>query len=380
LEVAMQHSTVSPEALGRLAGLQTGGHAVLSLYLNLEPSLAPHISDRRSELDSLLGEAVATARERGERDVVRELKRVRRFFQDERLAVDGARGLAVFSCEAVSFFEVLRLPDGVPAKVHLGERPLIEPLVEMASSERWCVLLISSRASRVFLGSRESLTEVQDVLDDVHRRHSQGGWSQSRFQRGVQKEIDDHIRLTCELVYDRHRGAPFDHLALGCPLELWPRVQRELHPDLRERLAGHFEIDVERASAEETYRRALPTIEAQESARERDALDRLAEGIAPDGHASAGLDETLELLDDGRVQTLLVAHGFQAPGFACPLCGRLLASDGPCPVDGAPMQAHENIVERAIEHAVAESVSVLVVRVHRADLERHGSIAALLRY
>src|SRR5450830_145856 len=134
----MQHSTVSPEALGRLAGLQTGGHAVLSLYLNLEPSLAPHISDRRSELDSLLVEAVATARERGERDVVTELKRVRRFFQDERLAVDGARALAVFSCEAVGFFEVLRLPDGVPAKVHLGERPLIEPLVEMASSERWC--------------------------------------------------------------------------------------------------------------------------------------------------------------------------------------------------------------------------------------------------
>lgn len=377
----MQHATVSPQALSRLVELDTGGRPVLSLYLNLDPSLATHIADRRTELDSLLLEAAAQARAEPGIEMERELKRVRRFFSDDRLAVDGARGLAIFSCQNDRFFEVLALPDSVAPAVYLDERPIVSSLVEMVRSERWCVLTISSRASRIFVGDRDSLVEVQDILDDVHRRHSQGGWSQARYQRGIEKEIDEHISRTCELLFERHRRTPLDHLVLGCPPELRPRVERDLHPDLRARLvAGHFEIDVERATPEQAYGRALPLIEAHESACEQTALDRLREGIAPDGHASVGLDETLEALGEERVGTLLVAGGFVAPGFICPRCGHLAVSGGRCPIDGAPMRALQDIVERAIERAVARSVEVLIVRAHVEELQRAGSIAALLRY
>lgn len=375
----MQHATVSIEALGRLARVQTGGAPVLSLYLNLDPSLAPHIRDRRMELDSLLAEALSTARDRTEKRLVSELDRVKRSFHDEELAVDGARGLAVFSCEAAGLFEVLRLPDGIDPAVHLGERALIAPLLEMASAERWCVLLISSRAARVFVGCRESLSEVQDVLDDVHRRHSQGGWSQARYQRGIQKEIDDHIRGTCELLFERLRSDPFAHLAVGCPTELKQRVERELHPELGERLAGWFEIDVERASPEEVHRRVLPVIDAFEDRSERATVAMLFEGIAPGGHAVAGLDETLAALDEERASTLLVARGHQAAGWECGACARLYAVSGRCPIDGAPLRRRANVVGLAIEHALAQSVDVMIVRNPR-EMEPYGSIAALLRY
>jgi hypothetical protein len=49
-------------------------------------------------------------------------------------------------------------------------------------------------------------------------------------------------------------------------------------------------------------------------------------------------------------------------------------------LDGAPARRQENIVERAVERALADSVEVLLVRTHAAELERHGSVAALLRY
>lgn len=376
----VQHPTVTPEALDRLVGLQTGGRPVLSLYMSLDPTVAPHLADRRTELDSLLLEASARARDSGEPGVAREIKRVGRLLGDERLAVDGARGLAVFSCETGHFFELLTLPVGVAPAAYLDERPVVGPLVGMVRSERWCALLVSSRASRVLLGDRESLTEVEDMLDDVHRRHSQGGWSQSRYQRGIEKEIDEHIGQTCELLFERHRRTPLDHLVLGCPLELRPRVERHLHPDLHARLVGHFEIDVERATPEQAYTRVLPLIEELERARERAALDRLREGIAPGGHASVGLDETLEALEEERVGTLLVARDFAAPGFICPRCGHLAARGGRCTIDGAPMRAQQNIVERAIERAVAHALEVLVVHSHVEELQRAGSIAALLRY
>jgi peptide chain release factor subunit 1 len=251
---------------------------------------------------------------------------------------------------------------------------------ERIPSEQWCVLLTSSRASRIFRGDRERLVEVGDIHDDVHRRHHQGGWSQARFQRGVEKEIDDHIRRTCELLFTRFRHEPFDDLILGGPSELSHRVEDDLHADLRRRLAGQVDIDVERASAEEVHRRALPVIEAREHEREQAALRRLREGMAPGGHAASGLDEVLELLSEQRVETLLVVRGFAAGGSSCRRCGRLAASGASCPMDAGELQAHENIIDEAIKRALSQSIEVLICRDQASELERHGSIAALLRY
>ncbi|HEV2998512.1 MAG TPA: Vms1/Ankzf1 family peptidyl-tRNA hydrolase [Solirubrobacteraceae bacterium] len=376
----MQSAAITTEALGRLAELRTDGHPVLSLYLDLDPSAAPHLSDRRTELDSLLAKALADARAGGDEETAGEVEWVRKCFSDGELAVDSARGLAIFSSAAAGISEVLALPSAVEPSVHLGRRPFIKPLVGLLSPTRWCVLLLSSRMSRIFYGSRESLVETLDMRGDIHRRHSQGGWSQARYQRGIEKEIEDHLRRTREFLHERYRSDPFDHLILGGPPELRARVEHDLQPDLRERLAGHFEIDVERAGADEVHRRALPVIEAQKARREQDALSRLLEGMAPDGHASVGLDETLRLLNERRVATLLVAEGFKTPGWRCPRCGRLAAVEGSCPMDGAELRAHDDITESAIELALAESVEVLVLHTYTAELERHGSIGALLRY
>jgi len=82
------------------------------------------------------------------------------------------------------------------------------------------------------------------------------------------------------------------------------------------------------------------------------------------------------------VETLLLAHGFTAPGFACPRCGYLGASEAPCPADGAAPEKREDIVEGAVELALAQSAEVLIVR-HQpqsGDLAGHGPVAALLRY
>lgn len=270
--------------------------------------------------------------------------------------------------------EVMSEPAGTDGS-HLGAR-----LDDARVAERWCVLLLSSRTSRIFNGSRERLVEVGDVHDDVHRRHSQGGWSQARFQRGIEKEIEDHIRRTCELLFARLQREPFDHLILGGPSELSHRVEHDLHPDLRQRLAGRLDIDVERASPEEVQRRALPVIETFARRYEQEVLRRFTEGTAPDGHAASGLDEVLELLSEQRVETLLLAQGFRAPGLVCPDCGRLSATGASCPMDGAELQPRENVVDDAVERALSQSIEVLVIGDQSSELERHGSIAALLRY
>jgi peptide chain release factor subunit 1 len=378
---------LTSEVLSRLRSMDAHGGSVLSLYLGFDPSEMPNLRERHMQADSLLAEAQHRYSADGEvshadRMALREdIEMVRKLLADEsELAPESAHGLAIFCSAPAGICEIVSLMEPVDPIVIVDERPLLEPLVELSAPERWCVLLISRRASRVFTGTREHLSEVADVRDDVHRRHAQGGWSQARYQRGIEEEAQDHIRRTCTILFKRLQRRAFDHLLVAGPAELHARVERELHPELRRRLAGYFEIDVERAPSDEVHRRAKPLIDTAERGREHDALLRLNEGLAPAGHAAAGLDEVLELLNEGRVQTLLIAHGFAAQGFVCPCCRRLTTGGSPCAVDGATPEHREDIVESAIELALDRSSEVLVVRHELDELVAHGSIAALLRY
>jgi hypothetical protein len=49
-------------------------------------------------------------------------------------------------------------------------------------------------------------------------------------------------------------------------------------------------------------------------------------------------------------------------------------------MDAAELQGHENIVDHAVKRAMDQSIEVLILRDQRSELERQGSIAALLRY
>jgi peptide subunit release factor 1 (eRF1) len=313
----IQRTSLTRETLSRLAGLRTDGHVVLSVYLDLDPTRFTHLRDRYTELDAVLEDAEHRAHENGElsraecKAVRSDVERVRELLANrEELAPPSTRGLAIFCSGPAEIFELVRLPRPVEPMAVIMPAPLIEPLAELAAPERWCVLLVSRRSSRIFSGTREKLAEVEGVLDDVHGQHAQGGWSQARYQRSIEREADDHIRATSEILFRRFKQRPFDRLLLGGPSELHARVQRALRTDLQKRLTGTFEIDVERASAEAVHRRALPLIEATERERERQALAKLREGLAPGGHAATGARNVLELLSERRVQTLLVAEGF----------------------------------------------------------------------
>lgn len=383
-QLEIRRTRLTAESLERILALDTRDHPALSLYLSFEPSQLPNLRERHMQASALLADA-EHAHDEGDapheqRIGLREdLERVRELLaHDEELAPESARGLAVFCCGAAGIFEVVSLPDPVDPRAVIEPGLLVQPLLEQAATARWCVLLVSHRAARVFVGDRDALLEAASVIEDVHKHHAQGGWSQARYQRGVEKEAEDHIRTTCAELLERLRRRPFERLLIGGPAELHKRVEGDLHADLRRRLAGTFEIDVERAGAEEVRRRALPLIDADERARERRALSRLREGLAPGGHAATGLDEVLELLNERRVEMLLVAHGSSAAGFACPACGRLAASAAACPGDGSEPQPRQDVVESAIAAALAQDAEILVL-VHEQD-ELVDPVAALLRY
>ena len=157
--------------------------------------------------------------------------------------------MAVFASEPAGLFEALKLPRPVPSRVAIGRSPLVGPLARLERRERWCVALVSRRDARIFRGSPDGLREIEQIHDVVFGQHDQGGWSQARYQRGIEKEKDDHLKHTAEALMEHFKRRPFQRLIVGGPREVVADFESKLHGYLAERLAGRIDVDVEHSHA-----------------------------------------------------------------------------------------------------------------------------------
>jgi peptide chain release factor subunit 1 len=378
----MQVAPPDREGLRRLAELRLDRPVVLSLYLNLDPTEFATPPARATAVRSLLDEAERRMREvdglshRDRGDLERALERARSFLQRD-LNAEGAHGLAVFVCEPIDLFEAIKLPRSVPACVAIDRAPLVGPLARLERRERWCVALVSRRDARVFRGSAEGLREVAAVRDEVHGQHDQGGWSQARYQRSIEKEKDDHLRHAADLLMRHFKRQPFERLVLGGPNEVVSDFESKLHRYLSQRLAGRIDVDVETSGADAVLAAARPVLEALEDAREREALERLDEG----SRSASGLADVLRALNERRVETLLLVDRLSEAGARCPECGWLgPPGERQCPADGAGLEQRDDVIEPAVEVALQQAAEVLPVRRREAELAARGGIAALLRF
>src|SRR5215211_2118074 len=375
----MQVSAPDRDQLRGLAELRLDRPVVLSLYLNLDPSQFATPPARKTSVRSLLDEAERRVREgnglsHDDRMALQaSLERASAFLENDLPSV-GAHALAVFASERNGLFEALKLPRSVPNRVAIGRSPVVGPLARLARRERWCVALVNRRDARILRGSPDGLRELEQIHDDVSGQHDQGGWSQARYQRGIEKEKDDHLKDTGDALMRHFKRQPFERLIVGGPREVVTDFEQKLHHYLRERLAGRIEVDV-RSSPDQVLDAARPLIEELERERERKALEKLGE------RGATGLENVLPPLNERRVELLILDEQFGGvTGVQCLECGWLGLEGDRCPADGSELAQLEDLTEAMIELSVQQAADLLAVRRERAALEAHGGAAALLRF
>ncbi|MGZ4305217.1 MAG: baeRF10 domain-containing protein [Solirubrobacteraceae bacterium] len=378
MPVTDQAITAAADAVGldtleRLARLDAHGHPILSVYVDLDPTRFPTPDTRGTELGALLDDA---RRQGGEKDA----DRVQTWLNANPAIGRGARGLALFSSAPTEIFEIVPLPTPVEPLTVLDTVPWLEPLAAMISPGDWGVAVVSRRAARLLRGGPGGLSEFATVAGDLHRRHAQGGWSQARFQRGIEEQVAAHVRGVADRLLRAHLRRPFQQLVIVCSDELRPVIERSLSRELIGVLAGMVDADLEHVPVDEIAGAIAPVIERIERNRERDLIAQLEQALGTGGRAAAGLDEVLSTLEQQQVQTLLVGQRGNLKAGLCPTCGRLLTDGGRrCPLDGASL-AEVDAIEHAVDAAARQSVQVIVARYEQAWLHEHGDIAALLRW
>jgi peptide chain release factor subunit 1 len=379
----MQVMAPDRDELRRLAEIRLDRPVVLSLYLDLDPTEFATPPARATAVRSLLDEADRQVRDRRDlpheerMDLRASLERASSVLEGD-LPAEGAQALALFAAESADLFEVLKLPRPVPSRVAIRRSPLVAPLAGLARRERWCVALVNRRDARIFRGSPDGLREIEQIHDLVFGQHDQGGWSQARYQRGIEKEKDDHLKHTVEALMKHFKRRPFERLIVGGPREVVADFESKLHGYLAERLAGRIDVDVEHSTPEQVLEAVQPHFEELEEEREAEALERLGEA----GRAAIGLEDALRALNERRVETLVADERYSAEGTCCPSCGWLgPAGQRSCPIDETELETLDDLTEAAVELTIQQSAEILAVRRRRDELaERAGGIAALLRF
>lgn len=372
------------ELLRKIAGWETDGLPVTSIYLDVDGRRWPKRADYVRRAHDLADRACHEAEREGRdahRSVCRDRERLTSFVLDELERTGGVRGLGAFSCSRAGLWDAVTLSQPVRDRVVLGPRPYLLPLEAMVElAETFCTVIVDRARARIFLSRLGEIEERTGILDEVPGQHDQGGWSQARHQRHIEDHVQRHLKRVADALLRHQKARPFDHLVLAGPEEAVADLERELHDYVGRRVLARTSLPMI-AAAEEVLEHALDLERELEDRREREAVERLAsETGAGTGRAVAGIGGTLSSLEANRVDTLVVLAGLRASGVRCTSCGHLDAGARErCAVCGSPVAEVPDLVEEAVEEALRKRCRVETVEAS-PELERLGGIGALLRF
>jgi peptide chain release factor subunit 1 len=377
-------ATVSWDGLRELAGFRAVKGCAISVYLDLDPSVAPTPADAASRINSLTNEGeerLSTAQEltHEQREALRaDFARIREYFENE-FDREGTRGVALFSAGLDNFWHPLPLADAVEDRISVGREFYLAPLVPLVGrGDGALVAFVGRERGDVYRLRAGRLVEIAQQTDETPGRHDQGGWSQARFQRHIDKLAADHFRNVAEVLDRQVRRLGNPRVVLVGNEEHRAEFEDAVPSEIKNAIVGWTQAEAHAGPAE-LLEVVQPVLEGWHARQEQEATARWQEEAGRGGRAAAGWPDTLEAASDGRVELLLFQQGTDRAAWQCPECGRVSAEGGNCPLDGTRMEQREDGLNLAVRQTLAHGGSVLALR-HLQELDPVEGIGALLRY
>ncbi len=373
---------ISKHDLERLVSRPTGENKILSLFLDMsvnsdnKRTFQVFLNQKRAEFQELDSDR----RNHHVEPLGEAFDRIQRWIGDE--FNEENRGVALYTEIGGDWFEALQFPVPITNRMIINDRPAIAPLAQVLDTyHHHGVVLLDREHVRilsVYLGSLLDEIEVRGEPFPTPSDVQAGGYSHKRYQRRKAEEMRHFFREFAKEVEEFvRRYKPDDLVILGTD-ENVAKFKEFLPERLREMVVYTGPMGVDDA-ASEVLARIEPHLKAE---REREAravvevlLDRVGQGYL----ATAGFQSTLTALQEGKVDTLVVARDHERNGARCPQCGFVFARDpGTCPYDGTSTEQGVDVVEEMVR--MAEEQDSEVEFVEPGAVAEMGGVGALLRF
>jgi peptide chain release factor subunit 1 len=378
-------STVTWDQLRELARFRAQNGCAISLYLDLDPSETPTPDVAATRVNALIDEIERSdAARRPEltheqkEGLRKDVERLRTFFENE-FDREGSHGFALFCAQLDNVWRPMSLSERVPDALKVGRILYLAPLVPLVGRGDGAIVAVVSRErGDVYRLHAGRLEEVVEHFQEQPGRHDQGGWSQARYQRHIEKLVHDHLKDVAETLDRQVRALGDPPLVIVAAEETRTDLEETLSHEVKKAIAGWTSADAHAGPAE-LLADVEPLLDSRYDEQETETVERWKEEAGRNGRATSGWGPTLEAASDGRVELLLFQNGIDRPAWECPACGRVAAEGGACPLDGTQMEERKEGLDLAVHQTLAHGGTVLALR-QRQDLEPVEGIGALLRF
>src|SRR5213076_1558320 len=146
---------------------------------------------------------------------------------------------------------------------------------------------VNRERGQVFQLRGGRLHEVVDRTEEQPGQHDQGGWSQERFRRHIEKLVAEHLKKVGGEIDRRVRRVRGPQLVIVAPEELRSEIEGALSVAARESIVGWASAEAH-ASPAGLLAVARPHLEHARAARAAEALERWHEERGKSARASAG--------------------------------------------------------------------------------------------
>jgi len=373
---------ISKQDLERLLTRGGGEHPIASLFLDLsvnadnKRTVSVFLNKQRSYFDELDSD-----RANHHRAAIGEFFAQVDQWLDEEYREEN-RGAAIYAELGGEWFEAMQFPVLVPNRLVIGEHPVISPLAQvMREHPHHGVVVVDRERLRILSVYLDTLLDEVDVhtepLDEPAHVQA-GGYSQSGYQRRKLEERRHFFREFAKEVeeFDR-RYRPDDLVLLGTEENLAAFREHLSQPLLQKVIySGGVRVD---ESFSEIMERVEPFLAAERVRGAETLVQQLKERVGQDYLAASGIPRTLSALQEGKIDTLVVARDLERPGTRCTQCGFIFSHDQvSCPFDGGSTAEVRNVVEEMVR--IAEGQGAVIEFVDPGAVEEVRGVGALLRY
>jgi len=298
-----------------------------------------------------------------------------------------SRCLALFCDEFEGFFWHGELQIAIHNQLHWDRELFTQPLANALSQfERYGVILVDRNRFRLFKVFLDDILEThhEDFGSRNVRHVKTAGTDQiessSRIQRRADQTVRANLQQTVKTIDAMFNAKQADWLVLAGTPEITAALHDQLPKRLALRVIGSVDVAMD-APVTAILAAARPIAQEHERSIESQAVKDVVTAAKKNEKAVIGLGHTLKELNCDRVWQLVYSDDFSSPGFECASCAALFSIANPaCPYCGAVVNPVNDVVERAVEHALRKGAKIEAVTGEAsAAMAAGGGIGAFLK-
>lgn len=372
----------------QLAKIRLDEGLIMSLYLDLRPDpkgqrhYQAFLKKRFSELEKQYAQ-----RSPLHGYLMADIREINRYLKEE---LDSrSKGLALFISQGKRFFTAVQTAQPFENRVEVARLPYIYPLVRMADDYApFGVIIGDEKRAKMMSISLGQIVEQADIYSPADEVSAKGyetrkgrlGWSDEKHQRHLKDIVAKHVKAVMAEA-QKFFGRDTSHVLLAADNGTLAEMHRQMPASLKGRIIPTDRYDI-KSPAKKVLEESLRTskwLENQHS--QKLAREVVVLGTGKGGRAVVGTEATLNALQGGQAELLVIADKYTGRGWKCGSCLQM-GSGGKarnCPFcQGQEVAEATDMKEELVELAVRRGARVEFYS-GASELDKYGRVGALLR-